>query len=56
MAWKAGLMKDDSDKKLFGFGYGYHLTPSTNLSGQAGLGGSPYSPDGTVTFGFRFDF
>ena len=56
MVWKAGLMKDDSDKKLFGFGFGYHMTPSTSLSGQAGLGGRPYSPEETVTFGFRFDF
>ena len=56
MDWKAGLMKDDSDMKLFGFGFGYHMTPSTSLSGQAGFGGAPYSPEGTVTFGFRFDF
>ena len=56
MKWKAGLMKDDSDTKLFGFGFVYRLTPSTRLSGQAGYGGAPYSPEGTVTFGFRFDF
>ena len=56
MKWKAGLMKDDSDMKLFGFGFVYRMTPSTRLSGQAGYGGAPYSPEGTATFGFRFDF
>ena len=54
--WKAGLMKDDSDTKLFGLGFDYRITASTRLSGQAGFGGAPYSPEETVTVGFRFDF
>lgn len=56
MKWKAGLMKDDSDTKLLGFGFDYRITASTRLSGQAGFGGAPYSPEETVTVGFRFDF
>ena len=56
MDLQAGLLKDDSDVKLIGFGFNYHLTPSTRFSGQSGFGGAPYSPQETVAFGFRVNF